>query len=303
MGLIALEQKEPANAQTYLIEALEIARELNDPSLETRALNNLALAEQSVNRNYVIAHQYYEQSYRIARTIGDRNAECFTLVNLGYISGLQGDFFAARSYHERALLAAQETGNLNLEITTLINLSAVAGNQNEASSALQYAQQAAELAAKSFERVGEAWAMLYMGHAYLLQNQIQPAQVAYRRSIELRNEMDQPVLATEPIAGLVETYLKADDLESASGEADKILTYLESGSTLDGTDEPLRIYYACYLLLKKKQDPRSKQLLQIAMQLLETQVSKFADEHSRKRYVENIPWRRALRDAGLAASL
>lgn len=302
MGLIALEQKEPASAQKYLIEALKIAHELNDPSLETRALNNLALAEQSVNRNYVIAHQYYEQSYRIARHIGDRNAECFTLGNLGYIAGMQGDFLAARSYHEQALLAARETGNLSLEITTLINLSAVTGNQNEAGSALQYAQQAAELAAKSFERVGEAWATLYMGHAHLLQNEIQMAQAAYRRSIELRNEMDQPVLVTEPIAGMIETYLKSNDFESASREADKILAYLENGSTLDGTEEPLRVYYVCYLLLEKKQDPRSKQLLRIAMQLLETQVSKFDDEPSRKRYVENIPWRRAIRDAAQAAS-
>lgn len=302
MGLIALEQKEPASAQTYLIEAVEIARTLNDPSLEARALNNLALAEQSVNRNYVLAQQYYERSYRIARDIGDRNAECFTLGNLGFIAGMQGDFLAARSYHEQALLAARETGNLNVEINTLINLSAVTGIQNEADLALQYAQQAAELAVKSFERVGEAWATLYMGHAHLLQNQIRPAQVAYRRSIELRNEMDQPVLATEPTAGLVETYLRADDLESASREAEAILVFLENGSTLDGTEEPLRIYYVCYLLLEKKQDPRAKQLLQTAMQLLETQVSKLSDEPSRKRYVENIPWHRAIRDAALAAS-
>src|ERR1044071_7176747 len=41
MGLIALEQKEPSKAQKYLLEALEIAREIKDPSLEARALSNL----------------------------------------------------------------------------------------------------------------------------------------------------------------------------------------------------------------------------------------------------------------------
>ena len=89
--------------------------------------------------------------------------------------------------------------------------------------------------------------------------------------------------------------MQANDLEAASHEADKILKFLEGGSALDGTDEPLRVYYACYRLLDKKQDPRSRQILQDAMSLLDAQVSKFNDEITRERYIENIPWRRALR--------
>src|SRR4029450_8287270 len=89
MGLIALEQKEPANAQEYLIEALEIAREVKDLGLQTRALNNLALSEGSVNGNYALAREYFEKSYQIARQIGDRVAEGFTLVNLGFAAGMQ----------------------------------------------------------------------------------------------------------------------------------------------------------------------------------------------------------------------
>jgi hypothetical protein len=104
----------------------------------------------------------------------------------------------------------------------------------------------------------------------------------------------------EPIAGLVETYLRENDLESSSREAEKILQYLENGSSLEGTEEPLRIYYACYLFLEKKQDPRSRQILQSAMSLLEAQVSKFGDDAARKRYIENIPWRRAIWNAAKA---
>ncbi len=300
MGLIALEQKEPAAAQKYLIESLEIAREVNDPGFQARALNNLALSEGSVHGNYALAREYYEQSYKIAREIGDRMAESFTLGNLGFVAGMQGDFVAARSYHEQALFVAREISNRYHETYTLINLSAVAGIQNEAASALQYAGQALELARKISERAGEAWGLLYMGHAYLLQNEFHLAQAAYLKSLEIRNELDQPSLAMEPIAGLVETYLRTNDLEPASHEAEKILNFLESGSALDGADEPLRVYYACYLFLEKNQDPRSKQILQSAMNLLESQVSKFSNDAARKRYIENIPWRRALRDAAQA---
>ena len=141
--------------------------------------------------------------------------------------------------------------------------------------------------------------MLYMGHAYQLQGEFEAARRAYLKSIALRDELDQPALAMEPIAGLVETYLAGNDIESASKEAEKILLFLNDGATLDGTDEPLRVYHACYLLLEKKQDPRFRQVLQRAMNILETQVSNFVDEDSRNRYIENIPWRRALRDAAV----
>jgi tetratricopeptide (TPR) repeat protein len=296
MGLVALEQKEPAYAQKYLVAALEIAREVKDPGLEARAWNNLALAEGAVNGNYVLASEYYEKSYRIAREIGDKVAEVFTLGNMGFAAGMQGDFISARFYHEQTLSLAREIGDRYREIYTLINLSAVLGLQNESELALEYAEHAAEMARSISERAGEAWAMLYMGNAYLLQHQPNRAQTAYRKSLEIRKELGQPSLSMEPIAGLVESFLLANDIESASQEAEKILTFLASGLTLDGTEEPLRVYYACYRLLEKKQDPRARQILQSAVKLLDAQVSALKDETARNRYIENIPWRRAIRD-------
>jgi len=294
MGLIALEQKEPAEAKKYLVEALDIARDINDSGLEARALNNLALAEGSVNGNYMLARQYYEQSYKIARAIGDITAEGMTLANLGFTAGLQGDYLAARSYHEQALYLARESGNRYHETYTLINLSAAAGFQNDAALALKYAQQAEELSQKISERSGEAWAMLYMGHAYLLRGEFQTARDVYCKSIDIRNELGQPSLAMEPMAGLIEADLRANKIESAYRETENILNFLEHGGTLDGTDDPLRVYYACYLLLQEKQDPRSKQILQTAKNLLDERVSKFSDETARRQYVDNLPWRRAL---------
>jgi predicted ATPase/class 3 adenylate cyclase len=294
MGLIALEQKEPTNAQKYLVESLEIAREGKDLSLQARALNNLGLSECSVNGNYLRAHEYYEESYNITREIGDRHSESVALGNLGLVAALQGDFVTARSYHEQSLVLTRETGNRSQEIMTLTNLSAVAAIQNEADAALEYAQSAAQLAQKILERSGEAWAMLYMGHAHLLRNDLQLAKAAYQRSLEIRNELGQPSLSMEPIAGLVEMYLQVDDPKSAWRQAEKIMAFLESGSTLDGAEEPLRVYYACYRALEKTKDPRSKQVLQTAISLVETQVLKFNDDVARDRYIQNIPWRRAI---------
>lgn len=294
MGWIALEKKEVLLTKQYLNEALEIARAMKNLDVEAKALNNLAMAEGSLNGNYSLAREYHEQSYKLSKMIGDRNNEASTLANLGFVTGMLGDFSAARTYHEQALRMAMEVGNLYHEIYTLINLSAVDGIQNQADSARRNAQKAAELARRVSDRSGEAWAMLYLGHAHLLSGEFEAAQDAYRSSIGVREELGQPTLSMEPLAGLVEVHLAKGDLDAASHPAERILDFLAGGSTLDGVEEPLRILYACYSYLLKKKDPRSGHILQKAKDMLEAQASKFINETERRGYIENIPWRRAV---------
>jgi tetratricopeptide (TPR) repeat protein len=299
MGLTALEQKDPGSAHKYLEDSVAIAREMKERKLEAYALNNLAMSEGSVKGNYKLAMEYYEQSYKIANELGDRYSECYGLANLGFTAGAQGNIATAYLHYDHALLVAREIGNLNVETYTLINLSAISGIQKDATQALKYAKQADELSRKLHDRVAEAWSMLYMGHAYLLQGECTDARKTFQKSITIRNELDQPALAMEPLAGLVEAALCMNDLETAVRETEEILKYFEGGGTLGGTDEPLRVYYACYQCLSQQKDPRAQQILQIANHLLETQVLNFADERARKLFIESFPWRQALYQTAL----
>jgi predicted ATPase len=297
LGLVAYEQEEPATAENYLVEALQIANNLKDRNLASRALNNLAMFEAGVHGDYEQAHDYYLQTLEIAREIGDRAAETFSLGNLGFSAGLMGNFSKAKAYLEQALVIARESGNAYNEIYILINLSANTGIQTHATEALAYASSAIELSQRIGDQPGEAWGWLYQGNAHLLLNELEQAQIAFKRSLELREKLGQPALSMEPIAGLVETALRANDLKTAAQEAEKILTHLESGGNLNGTDEPLRVYYQCYHLLQKKQDPRATQVLGAAYRMLEEQLSKLKDQRLRQIYVENVPWRKAIQAA------
>ncbi|MEP7135338.1 MAG: adenylate/guanylate cyclase domain-containing protein [Chloroflexota bacterium] len=297
MGLVALEQKNPGLAHAYLEDSVHIAREMKERRLEAVALNNLAVSEGSIKGNYALAGEYYEQVYMIAKETGDRYQEGIALGNLGFVAGMQGNISAAYLHHESSLFVAREIGNVNLETYTLINLSAVSGIQKEASQALKFAKQAEELSRKIHDRSAEAWSLLYIGHACLLMENYVDARKAYQKSINIRNELSQPNLAMEALAGLAEAAYQMNDLQSAAQEVEKILVYFESGGSLDGTEEPLRIYYACYQYLDKQKDPRAQQVLHIAKQLLETQVSKLKDEAARQLFTENFPWRHALHQA------
>jgi class 3 adenylate cyclase len=294
VGLVAFEQKEPATAETYLVEALDIANELQDRSLAIRAMNNLAMFESAVHGDYERAHHYYELTLEIAREIGDRTAETYSLANLGFAAGLLGNFLQAEKYLQNALLIARESGHSYTEIYILINLSFNAALQDRAGDARVYAQTSIQLAQKFGEQSGEAWGWLYLGHAQLLLDELDEARLSFKRSLDIRERLGQPSLSMEPLAGLVEADLRKGDLETATLEVEKILIHLERGGNLNGTDEPLRVYYNCYQLLEKNHDPRSTRVLQTAHHVLEDQLSKFKNESLRRGYVEKVPWRYAI---------
>ncbi|HET9909620.1 MAG TPA: AAA family ATPase, partial [Anaerolineales bacterium] len=168
MGLIALEQKNPAVGRGYFELALSIAREVSDQRLEAQCLNNLGNSAGFVQGDYSAAMQYYEQANVIFRERGDRSSEGMTLNNLGWAAGMLGDFISARGHNERALLIAREVGNRYQETYTRINLSAVTGIDGDAQASLDYAHTAQELAIAAGELSGEAWALLYKGHALLM---------------------------------------------------------------------------------------------------------------------------------------
>ncbi len=301
MGWIAMEQNKADDARVYLAEALEIAREINDPAMECRALNHLAKLEGDMNTNFALALQYYESAFKIAHKIGERFMEVAALANLGFSAGMQGDFDVALVFHQRALDLAREMGDLSREASVLVNLSAMAGILDQAEPALQYAQRSLELSKKISDQVIEGWATLYIGHAYQLLGDREAARDSYRRSIEIRNSLGQTTLSMEPLSGLVETYLATGDLAAASPHAEMVLEFLKTKPNLEGTDEPLRVYNTCYRYLVITKDPRATQILQTAKDMLNAQASRFVDEVVRERYVENIPWRRAIRGAEIPA--
>jgi tetratricopeptide (TPR) repeat protein len=210
---------------------------------------------------------------------------------------LQGNFSEAKAHLENALSSARESDDLYAEVFLLVNLSANAGFQNQASLASQHAEQAIALAERVGDRSGQAWGWLYLGYAQLSMDRVDDAQVAFEKSLRIRDVLGQSALSMEPIAGLVEVGLRAKNPDLAAQNTEKILAHLQNGGTLNGTDEPLRVYYSCYRYLEKKQDPRSAQVLQDALQMLDAQLAKLNDERSREMYVENVPWRKALRNA------
>ena len=293
LGLGFLETKNPSAARAYFEKSLSIFRAEDDVRGVARVLANLGSVA-GYQGNYNTALDYYEQALRLAREIGSRQGECLLLGNLGWLSGLLGDYPKAQGYAQRNLQIAREIGDRYTETISLINLSSHAGAIGEFSPAIDFAQQGFSLAHQSNDRNLQAWALTYLGHGFFESDMREPALNAYRDALQVRRELDQPALATEPAAGLARLSMLQGDRSTAEQHVNTILAQLEQDGTLEGTDQPLRVYLNCYLVLSGLDDPRAKGILNTAHDMLKTRANGISDPSARQVFLENITYNREI---------
>lgn len=289
VGMIQIENNDLRQAKTYFEHSLEIFSKISNLRGQARVLNNLGMLE-SMRGNFEAAQAYYEKALAIARETGQRKGEGLLLGNLGWIAGLQGDFSRALGYGIRNLQVARETGDRYTETIGLVNLSGHAGALGDFSAAVAYARLALELSRQSNDLNAQGWALTYLGHGLFDQGEIEAAREAYQAAVQIREELNQPVLASEPGAGLARIALVQGNLASAQASVETILTLLAAGETLDGTDQPLRVYHVCYLVLAAAQDARAREILQVAIELLNARAASIPDAAARQMFLENIPY-------------
>jgi class 3 adenylate cyclase/tetratricopeptide (TPR) repeat protein len=293
LGLTMLEMKNPSAALDYFEKSLSIFRAEENLRGTARVLANFGIVA-GYQGKFNVALDYCEQSLQLAREIGSRQGEGLLLGNMGWIAGMLGDYQKARTYTERNLLIAREIDNRYLETMSLINLSSHAGALGDFAAAVECAEQALERARSSGDRNAEAWAWTYLGHGLFDSGRADEARQAYRDGLAVREELNQPGLATEPAAGLARIALMQGDLASAQAQIQGILTQLEQDSALEGTDQPLRVHLSCYLVLRALHDARADAILDAAYAMLKARADGIPDPSTRQLFLENVTYNREI---------
>src|SRR5262249_16657648 len=124
---------------------------------------------------------------------------------------------------------------------------------------------------------------------------------AYRRAYAIRLELRLELRAIEPLAGMAAVFLADRDLVQAQQHVEQILAFLEQGS-LDGADEPFRVYLTCYQVLRASRDQRAQPLLKAAVGRLRERAMNIGDLDQRRAFLVRVPANRALLAAWQAAS-
>jgi predicted ATPase len=332
LGGVVIAQGHGARARDYWEQALALCREMGDRRSEAFALNSLGSFAMGQS-NYVGARGYVEQALALVREIGDRRGEAFPLANLGEVCLRTGDYAGAQVYSEQCLARCRETGHRLGESWSLINLGEVCLRTGDYAGARGYLEQALALCREIGSRWLESYILAYLGllfhrlgddeaarkhsqqalgiaqdmgaqrqavvaltvlgHALVELGCLEEAAAAYRDAQHLWRELGHLSPAMDSLAGLARVSLAQGDPSQAQAQVGGILSYLETNS-LEGTDEPFRVYLTCYRVLKANQDPRAQEILTTAYNLLQEHAGNTADEEMRRSFLENVSTHREL---------
>jgi predicted ATPase/DNA-binding SARP family transcriptional activator len=273
-------------ARPRLEQALDLARAAGLRQMEADSLRNLGIICWYL-ADYAEARACYEQSLHISREIGDRRGEGATLNNLGLNNVTQGDHAGARAYYEQALRIFQEIGDRQGEGRVLAYLGLLSHHLDDDEAARDYSQQALLIAQEVGDRSYQGYALTNLGHALAGLGRLAEATAFYQQALALRRKFGEHRRAMEPLAGLARVSLAQGDLTQAQIQVEEILNHLET-QTLDGTDEPFRVYLTCYRILRTSQDPRAQTVLNTARGLLQDQAAKITDGELRRAFLENV---------------
>jgi len=288
LGMSAFYKRDLSTAQECFERSLSVLQKDEYPRTQALVVNNLGMVA-SYQGDFEAALNYYEQALKITQKVGARRSETITLINLGWVAGLLGEFEKAVDYAKKNIQISRETGDLYNETYGLINLSSFASAIGDLETALDSALQARKFAIQIGDHSTEAWALTSLGHSYVAARNFEQARDAYQSALKIRQELDEPLLGTEPAAGLARAFLELGQLEPAYRQIQIILPIMEQQKGLEGTDDPIRVYLACYLVLKAKNNFNAAKILEEAYNLILSKAKNIPDPDIRKNFLEGIP--------------
>jgi adenylate cyclase len=303
LSLLSITKNNLTTAEAYLEQSTVIARQIGWPTAAARA---------PIFRGWIMRHRGHycqaqlllEQAALAMREI-DLHVHGWAVIFLGCVLQDLGDYAGAQVEFERALCGFREISARADEGRAMGRLALLSHQRGKDAAALEQGQQALAIAQDLEYRNDEAYALTYLGHALASLGQLDEADGAYRSALETRDEFGQSPLVAEVQAGLARVALVRNEPADAQNHVEQILSHLQTGS-VDGADEPLRIYLTCYRVLKANGDPRAEDVLDEAHNLLQERAAKIDGESLRRSYLENVAahrelvreWQASSRDEG-----
>ncbi|MCP4535937.1 MAG: tetratricopeptide repeat protein, partial [Chloroflexi bacterium] len=279
-------------AEAYAKQALDLCREIGHRVGESDALNTLGMIFGECG-DYLASKNYYEQSLQITREIGHRKNESRLLLNLGNSFLLWGDYAEAQRLTKEAVPIKLEIGDMMGWAIAQSNLAWLFHLMGDNRAAREESAHILRVTQRIGDRRNQGFSLTVLGYALEGLGQLEGAADFYQQAIDLRREIGQHHLVIESLAGLARVSLAQGKLDLSLAQVEEILTYLEDNS-LDGTEEPMRIYLTCYRVLQANDDLCARSVLETAYQALQEQATAITDQEIRRSFLENVLYHREI---------
>ena len=287
LGMIARYQGDLPSAKAYYAGCLAIAREIGNRRGESIALANLGIVARNLG-NYAQTAAYHQHALQAAREVGDRTLEGQVLLECAIDADHQGDYKRSGSLYDQCLAICREVGNQQTIAWALTYQSLRSHHMGDHEAAREFSLQALRITRKLGSHLMEGNALTNLGHALTELEQLAEAEDAYQQATTVYRELGQMHMIMEPLAGLARISLTQENLVQAENHLHKIVVYLTQ-HTIEGTEEPLRVYLTCYEVLHVLRDPNAADYLQTAYEMLQEWALTIEDKQLRRSFLENVP--------------
>ncbi len=227
-------------AGTYVREALDLARQLDDPAIVAQALN--AVGEwQAQTGDPSQAIGFDKQALVAFESLGDPKALAQTVELLGMASQLNGDIVQARTYLERAVGLFRRLGDRQGLVTALTHLSVCGGSHQHdlevpamgLERAIATGEEAVKVARGISWRAGQAFAMAELTLPLISKGQYQRALELGYEALSLAEDIGQRQWVVAACRSLGRLYLDLLAWERARASFERAYALLaELGSEL-----------------------------------------------------------------------
>lgn len=283
----------PDQAEQYLKDSLQIAREADDLAGQSRALNGLGMMVLRQG-DFAEALACHREALHCTRACGDRRIEGALSNNLGNVYLRLGIYDKAIANYEHALNIHSQIGARQKEITARFNLGLCHHYLGEHDAARSHTQQALQIAQEVGDRRAQGFAWMGIGHVLLRSGSLDNARKAYQESVALRRESGQAHLTVEPLEGLARIALARGETVQSLDYVNIILEVMGDCTNQDGLIDPACVCLTCFQVLQATEDPRGPEILRRGHETLQERAAKISDDELRRSFLENVGSHREL---------
>ena len=203
-------------------QALEIARRLDDPLRQGRALGILARLE--MNFSNLSSREYFEQAIECLRQAGRKGSVAIHLNWLSLVNVRTGHYDEARKQLEEAIAISRQINDRRLEANNLRRMGTNAIYEGDFQAALPLIQEAADLHRQVGDREGECHAYNGIGACFVQLGELEQAGEYYQRSLKLAEEIGLVLGMSNAVSNLVTAYYpRCGEYETALALVDEQL--------------------------------------------------------------------------------
>jgi predicted ATPase/DNA-binding SARP family transcriptional activator len=293
LGIYAMSIGDFQQAKEHLLAALALVEARAIEGDKAKVLNNLGIISDQLG-DHAAAQQYYQAAHQSACAQGHEKLQAEILGNLGISADYVGDYAAALAYSARCLAITERLGLTARQPIVLINLAYHCHHLGDHQRSEDYSRQALARSQQFDHQRFVSYAWTVLGHTAAARNEFDAAGSAYGAALTLARQLALPYMTVEPLAGLLRVALAQ---HAALGEVqpllDEILAYLDTHS-VNGLEEPFRVYWSCYQALHTMADPRAQQLLQTAHTLLQRRAAQISDPALRHAFLTQVAANKAI---------